>query len=204
MTDYSGLHIGVLAVQGDFARHCHQLDLLGAGMAEVRLPEELAGLDGLIIPGGESTTMCKLIDRFHLRRPLLEFGKSKPVWGTCAGMIMLAKKVVDNQAGIEPLGLLDIDVIRIGYGRQVSSFEEKLPVDFGSEQVILSASFIRAPRVTRCGPEVSSLAALNGDPVLLAEGRVLASSFHTELDDDTTLLEYFLTHFISGDKAADS
>ncbi|MFH1373810.1 MAG: pyridoxal 5'-phosphate synthase glutaminase subunit PdxT [bacterium] len=198
------MHIGVLAVQGDFACHCRQLELLGARPAEVRLPEELDGLDGLIIPGGESTTMCMLIDRFHLRRPLLEFGKSKPVWGTCAGMIMLAKKVVDNQAGIEPLGLLDIDIVRTGYGRQVSSFEEKLPVDFGSEQVILSASFIRAPRVTRCGPEVSSLAALKGDPVLLAESRALVSSFHTELDDDTTLLEYFLTHFVGDAKTADS
>ena len=127
MNRYKDLHIGLLALQGDFANHKAQLDLLGVKNSLVKLPADLEAIDGLIIPGGESTTMDKLMDRFELREPLKQFGKSKPVWGTCAGMILLAKAIEQNQAKVTPLGLMDIDVERTAYGRQVFSFDETLP-----------------------------------------------------------------------------
>ncbi|TET95367.1 MAG: pyridoxal 5'-phosphate synthase glutaminase subunit PdxT [Candidatus Zixiibacteriota bacterium] len=199
MSRYSRLRVGVLALQGDFQRHSHQLDLLGVKATEVRLPADLQQLNALIVPGGESTTINTLIDRFSLREPLLAFGRSQPIWGTCAGMVILAKNVVDNQAGIKTLGLLDIDVVRVGYGRQVFSFEESITADLGDGPVALTATFIRAPKVTRTGPAVQSLAAYRDSPVLVSQGNILASSFHTELDDNTTLLEYFLKRFVGGD-----
>ena len=117
--NYKDYNIGVLALQGDFERHLYQLDLLGARNRLVKLPRDLAGLDGLIMPGGESTTMNILFDRFNLREPLTEFGRSKPIYGTCAGMIMLAKHIDDNLSKVETLGLIDIDVVRNAPGRQV-------------------------------------------------------------------------------------
>ena len=199
MSRSSRLRVGVLALQGDFQRHSYQLDLLGVKATEVRLPADLQQLDALIIPGGESTTMDTLIDRFGLREPLLAFGRSQPIWGTCAGMVMMAKNVEDNQAGIKTLGLLDIDVVRVGYGRQVFSFEESVTADLGDGPVALTATFIRAPKVTRTGPAVQSLAAYRDSPVLVSQGNILTSSFHTELDDNTTLLEYFLKRFVGSD-----
>ncbi len=192
MSDYSNVTVGILALQGDFERHAHQLEILGAKVVEVRVAEQLETIDGLIIPGGESTTMDILIDRFRLRTPLQTFGNTKPLWGTCAGMILLAKKIEDNQAGITPLGLLDIDVVRNGYGRQVHSFETPLPAKLGGTDVTLNATFIRAPRITRVGKNVKSLAYYEDSPVLVTERTIMASSFHTELDDDTTLMAYFL------------
>jgi 5'-phosphate synthase pdxT subunit len=199
MSRYSRLKVGALALQGDFQRHSYQLDLLGVKMTEVRLPADLKQLDALIVPGGESTTINTLIDRFNLREPLLAFGRCQPIWGTCAGMVMLAKNVEDNQAGIKTLGLLDIDVVRIGYGRQVFSFEENIMANLGDGAVALTASFIRAPKVIRTGPAVQSLAVYRDSPTLVSQGNILASSFHTELDDNTTLLEYFLKRFVNSD-----
>jgi len=190
--------IGVLALQGDYEAHEKQLKMLGVNAVEVRLPKDLDRLDALILPGGESTTMDKLIDRFDLRQPLTDFCKSKPVWGTCAGMIMLSKKVEDNQSHITPLGILDIDVLRNGYGRQVFSFEDKVDVSIGNGTSKLAATFIRAPKVTRVGKEVKILGKFQNDPVLIVQKNILASSFHTELSEDTTLLKYFLTKFLSG------
>ena len=197
MSSYSHLQVGVLALQGDFQRHNCQLNLLGVEAIEVRLPKDLEELNALIVPGGESTTMDKLIDRFDLRQPLVEFGQAKPVWGTCAGMVMLAKHVEDNRAGVKTLGLLDIDVVRTGYGRQVFSFEERLTADLGDGAVTLTATFIRAPKVTRIGKAVNTLAVYRDSPVLVSERNILASSFHTELNNDTTLLEFFLKKFVS-------
>jgi 5'-phosphate synthase pdxT subunit len=196
MRTYSNLKVGVLSLQGDFQRHCYQLGLLGIRAVEVRLPRDLDNLDALIVPGGESTTMSMLIDHFDLRKPLSEFGQAKPVWGTCAGMVMLAKNVENNQAGIKTLGLIDVDVIRNGYGRQVFSFEESITANFENGPVALAATFIRAPKVTRVGNKVKKLSEYRKSPVLVAEKNVLASSFHTELNDDTTLLEYFLREFV--------
>jgi len=184
--------IGVLALQGDYERHEHQLGLVGVVSVQVRLPSDLEKLDGLIIPGGESTTMNYLIDRFGLRDPLLAFCRSHPVWGTCAGMIMLAKTIEDNPGGVQPFGLLDIDVVRNGYGRQVFSFSDRIEVNLNGTAESLDAIFIRAPRVTRVGANVTVLASYGDSAVLVRQGNLLASSFHTELEDDTRMLGYFL------------
>jgi len=193
MAQLSHKTVGVLAIQGDFERHVYQLGLLGARPVEVRLPADLEKLDALILPGGESTTINIMIDRFDLREPLLRFGRSKPVFGTCAGMIMLAQRIENNISKVQPLGLMDIDVDRNGYGRQVYSFEDQLEADLAGQKAQLMATFIRAPRVTRIGSALETLATWRRDPVLVRQGRLLAASFHAELNDDTTLLEYFLT-----------
>ena len=193
MAQLSHKTVGVLAIQGDFERHVYQLGLVGARPVEVRLPADLEKLDALILPGGESTTINIMIDRFDLREPLLRFGRSKPVFGTCAGMIMLAQRIENNISKVQPLGLMDIDVDRNGYGRQVHSFEDKLEADLAGQKAQLMATFIRAPRVTRIGSALETLATWRRDPVLVRQGRLLAASFHAELNDDTTLLEYFLT-----------
>lgn len=193
--DIQQLKIGVLALQGDFEMHRRQIILLGAEPHLVKLPGQLDDIDALIIPGGESTTMDTLIDRFKMRQPLLDFGANKPIWGTCAGMIMLSSEIEDNQAEVEPLALMDMSVLRNGYGRQVFSFEEKIKADLGGRSTELTATFIRAPRLTRIGNSLTALAEYSGSPVLVASERHLASSFHSELDDDTRLLRFFLTHF---------
>jgi len=192
MSRSSFAKVGVLAIQGDYDRHRHQLIRAGASSVLVRLASDLRDLDALIIPGGESTTMNIMIDRFNLREPLLEFGRSKPVFGTCAGMIMLSKSIENNVSNVQPLGLMDIDVDRNGYGRQVYSFEEKIDADLAGEKAMLTATFIRAPRVTRVGSGLEVLAKFREDAVLVRQGQLLAASFHAELDDDTRLLEFFL------------
>lgn len=190
------LHIGVLALQGDFERHLHQIEMVAARPIEVRTIAALSQVDGLIIPGGESTTMSYLLDKFDMRQALLDFARTKPVWGTCAGMIMMAQRIDDNQAGVEPLALIDIDIVRNGYGRQVFSFQEPLSAQWDSQQHVLTASFIRAPRITRLGEEVEVLARYGDDPVLVRQGQHMATSFHTELDDDTALLQFFINALV--------
>ena len=192
MSKYADKNIGILALQGDYARHQHSLDLLGAQSTLVRLPTDLIELDALIIPGGESTTMDIVIDRFELREPLIEFGRSKPVFGTCAGMIMLSTEIENNISNVTPLGLMDMTVGRNGYGRQVHSFEADVDADLAGEHCGLTATFIRSPRVTHLGSEVEVLATYENNPVLVRQNNLLAASFHTELDDDTRLLAYFL------------
>jgi 5'-phosphate synthase pdxT subunit len=182
------MRVGVLAVQGNFREHLAMLARLGVDGVEVRLPEQLEGLDGLIIPGGESTAIGRLIRLYGLEQPLARF--SRPVFGTCAGMILLAREVVDGVPGQPTLGLLDIAVRRNGYGRQVFSFEAD--VEWGDAEPPLRGVFIRAPRVEDAGPAVEVLARLDGDPVLVREGSVLAASFHPELTDDTRAHECFV------------
>ena len=171
--------IGVLAVQGNFREHVAMLRSLGADVREVRLPEQLEGLDGLVIPGGESTAIMRLIRLYGLEQAIRSF--SAPVLGTCAGMILLDRA---------HLGLVDIDVERNGYGRQVASFEADL--DLEGETEPLRGVFIRAPRVADAGPDVVVLASHDGDPVLLRQGRFLVASFHPELTGDTRVHERFL------------
>ena len=171
--------IGVLAVQGNFREHVAMLRSLGADVREVRLPEQLEGLDGLVIPGGESTAIMRLIRLYGLEQAIRSF--SAPVLGTCAGMILLDRA---------HLGLVDIDVERNGYGRQVASFEADL--DLEGETEPLRGVFIRAPRVADAGPDVEVLASHEGDPVLLRQGRFLVASFHPELTGDTRVHERFL------------
>jgi 5'-phosphate synthase pdxT subunit len=173
------VRIGILAVQGDFREHAAMLRRLGAEPVEVRKPEQLDDLDGLVIPGGESTAIMRLVRIYGLEEGLRRFGR--PVFGTCAGMILLDR---------EHLGLVDVLVRRNAYGRQVASFETDLELRDQGEKV--RGVFIRAPRVDDVGPDVEVLAELDGEPVLLRDGRFLVASFHPELTDDTRVHELFL------------
>ena len=173
------MRVGVLAVQGNFREHAAMLRRLGAEVIEVRKPEELDGLDGLVVPGGESTAIARLIDVYGLEGAIREF--ERPVFGTCAGLIMLDR---------EHLSLLDLTVRRNAYGRQVASFETDLALAGTDEP--LHGVFIRAPRVETVGPDVEVLAEHDGEPVLVRQGRFLAATFHPELTDDTRVHELFL------------
>ena len=185
-------NIGVLSVQGDFAEHSQVLDRIGVEVTEVRLPQQLDDLDGLIIPGGESTTIVQLIDIYGFRQHLFDKVKEGlAVWGTCAGMIVVASKLKDKRPA--PLGLMDIVVTRNAFGRQVDSFETDIEFD-GIAGPAFHAVFIRAPAVDSIGPHVIVLAELdNGTPVAVQQDRLLATSFHPELTDDTRVHEYFLS-----------
>jgi pyridoxal 5'-phosphate synthase pdxT subunit len=173
------MRIGVLAVQGNFREHAVVLRGLGADVVEVRKPEQLDGLDGLVIPGGESTAIGRLIRLYGLEEAIRRF--AAPVFGTCAGMILLDRN---------HLGLVDLEVERNAYGRQVASFEADLELDGDSEP--LRGVFIRAPRVREVGANVEVLAELDGEPVLLRDGRFLVASFHPELTGDPRVHERFL------------
>jgi 5'-phosphate synthase pdxT subunit len=173
------VRIGVLAVQGNFREHVAMLRRLGAEAVEVRKPEELEGLDGLVVPGGESTTFMRLMRLYGLDEAVRSFGG--PIFGTCAGMIVLDRN---------HLGLADLEVERNAYGRQVASFEADLELA-GDEQP-LRGVFIRAPRVSDAGPDVEVLAEHDGVPVLLRDGRLLVAAFHPELTEDTRVHELFL------------
>jgi 5'-phosphate synthase pdxT subunit len=214
------LLIGILSLQGDFPKHEEAFRRLEVRTRQVRTESDLAGLSGLVVPGGESTTLSRLlipasagmtsnsggmtsagapdsIGGFAER--LRDFAGAHPVWGTCAGMILLCKDAGD--ARVTCLGLLDVEVIRNGYGRQVHSFETDLAIPCLNEKVKpFRAVFIRAPRVTRVGPDVEVLARLDGprfrgDPVMLRRGHLLATAFHPELTDDLRIQQYFLAMF---------
>jgi 5'-phosphate synthase pdxT subunit len=173
------LRIGVLALQGAFREHAQMLRRLGADVREVRLPEELDGLDGLVIPGGESTTIMRLAAIYGLDDALRSYRGA--ILGTCAGMIVLDR---------EHLGLADIEVERNAYGRQVRSFEAE--VELAGDERPLRGVFIRAPRIRDAGEDVEVLGELDGEPVLIRDGRLLLASFHPELTDDTRVHERFL------------
>jgi pyridoxal 5'-phosphate synthase pdxT subunit len=179
---------GVLALQGDFREHAAVLAAAGASPVEVRTPEDLAGVDLLVIPGGESTTMGKLAHAVGLVEPVRSrVAGGMPVFGTCAGMIVLAQRV----GGGEPLfGVLDVTVQRNAYGRQVDSFEADVDVD-GIDHPVRGV-FIRAPRVESIGPDVRILAEHEGHPVVLEQGSVVVASFHPELVGETALHEYVM------------
>jgi 5'-phosphate synthase pdxT subunit len=182
------VRIGVLAVQGNFREHAAALRTLGAETVDVRLPQQLADLDGLVIPGGESTSIGRLVRIYGLEDAIRSF--ARPVFGTCAGMILLAREAVDGVPDQLLLGEIDIEVRRNGYGRQVQSFEAD--VALAGDEKPLRGVFIRAPRVVGVGPLVETLAALDGEPVLLREGRILVAAFHPELTSDLRVHELFL------------
>lgn len=184
------MKIGVLALQGAFIEHAKILRELGADVVEVRLPEHLYDLDGLIIPGGESTTIGKLATEYGLIEPLRQFAATKPTWGTCAGLIFLAKDIgIDRQP---VLGVMDIQVNRNAFGRQVDSFEVDLPVSVLGD-VPFRALFIRAPVILSVQPNVEVLAQLaDGRIVAARQGHLLGTAFHPELTGDVRFHRYFL------------
>lgn len=188
----NNITIGVLALQGDFLEHLIALEKHGVSAKEVRLPRDLETIDGIIIPGGESTTIAYLLDLFFLRKPLVEqIQKGMPVWGTCAGMILLAKKLVQTKP--EPLGLMDIVVDRNAFGRQIESFTEPLIVA-GLGGNPLQATFIRAPKIREADSTVTVLSKLTDGTIVAAqEKNMLATSFHPELTEDLRLHEYFVS-----------
>jgi len=180
--------IGVLAIQGDYAAHAAALTEVGAEPCEIRKPEQLGGLDGLILPGGESTTVLKFLEKHDFFEALVDFSKKKPVFGTCAGAILLAREV--RNPAQRSLGILDAVVERNAYGRQIDSTiltaETELP---GGP---LEMVFIRAPRIASIGTEVQVLGRREGNPVLVKQGAVLAATFHPELSKDRRVHELFV------------
>jgi 5'-phosphate synthase pdxT subunit len=185
------LKIGVLALQGDFVEHIAILKKLGIDSCQVRLPDHLQDLDGLIIPGGESTTLSRLLSIYHLRGPVAQMAREgKALWGTCAGMIMMAHEITEEDP--IPLQLMDIGVQRNAFGRQIDSFEQDLEIaSFDSSP--FQAIFIRAPIIIRVGDDVEVLAELpDGRPVAVQQGKLMATSFHPELTNDFRFHRYFL------------
>ena len=190
-------NVGILAIQGDVIEHRHALERIGAETTEIRLPDQLDGVDGLIIPGGESTTIVQLIDIYNLRDVIRNKVKSGlPTWGTCAGMIVLADRLTDRRP--DPLRLMNIDVSRNAFGRQVDSFEQDLEID-GVDGPPFRAVFIRAPVVNSAGAGTEILARLDdGRPVAVRQGGMLATSFHPELTDDSRVHQLFVRMIETG------
>ncbi len=184
---------GVLALQGDYQKHCEVLDRLGVANQPVRTTADFARVERLIIPGGESTVMVELLHRLKLTDAFSEFIKTQPVWGTCAGMILLADKVVDES--IQPFGRIGITVNRNGYGRQVFSTVADGDLQLNGSRETLPLVFIRAPRVIAWDPQVTIHLRWNNDPVLLSQGNVLVSSFHPELTGSLSLHRFFVESF---------
>ena len=193
MTESNRPRIGVLAIQGDYAAHADALSEAGADPVEIRNPEELEGIDGLILPGGESTTMLKFLDRRGLFESLKEFTAARPVFGTCAGTILLAREV--RHPAQRSLRALDAVVERNAYGRQIDStiLVEPTSLPGGSLEMV----FIRAPRIAETGPAVEVLARREGFPVLVRQGNLLAATFHPELSQDRRVHKLFVNMVIA-------
>jgi 5'-phosphate synthase pdxT subunit len=186
------MKIGVLALQGAFREQAESLEALGADASLVKTPEELAGVDAVVLPGGESTTVDKLLDSSGLRTPLRDaLRDGMPALAVCAGLIVLASEVVDGRADQQPLGAIDVTVRRNGYGRQLDSFEADLAIA-GLAGGPFSGVFIRAPVIERVGSEIEVLASHEDVPVLGRQGRILFATFHPELSGDLRVHELFL------------
>lgn len=189
------MKIGILAIQGDFEAHRKVLERLGAVVALVRSASDFVGLDGLVLPGGESTTHLKLLTEEGMLSPLTDRARhGMTIFGTCAGAILLAKEVKNPPQA--SLGLIDITVVRNAYGRQLESCVVEGATDLGGRP--LEMVFIRAPRIERVGPDVQVLARRDATPVLVRQGRFLAATFHPELTDDSTIHSYFLKMVANG------
>ena len=185
-----GMKIGVLAIQGDFSKHFDMCRLLKVDVISVKTPSELDRCDGLIIPGGESTTFVNLIQRNNLYDKIKKFALERPLFGTCAGLIILAKKITNN--GVESLDILDMEVARNAYGRQVNSFIDTLRIDLGKGFIDFEGVFIRAPKISRIGAGIKVIGWHGEDSVLAEKDNILVATFHPELTDDTRIHEYFL------------
>lgn len=187
--------VGVLALQGDYAKHAEVVKKLAFKVEFIRDAAGLKKCDALIIPGGESTTFLNLIERLDLRIPLREFGKSKPIMGTCAGLIVLASKT--DVLEFEPLKLIDIEVHRNAYGRQIDSFVDQVDLKIKNLPTKYEGVFIRAPKIVSIYNNVEPLAYHGRDIVMAANNNILVASFHPELTDDNTIHKYFLEIFVS-------
>jgi 5'-phosphate synthase pdxT subunit len=184
--------VGLLALQGDFHMHRHAVEALGYAASEVRTVEDLARVDCLIMPGGESSTMRKLMDADGLTEALPKFAQGHPIMGTCAGLILLGKSIADRPD--EPtLGLIDCDLARNAYGRQFHSFRDQGTISLGNGTQAFEMVFIRAPRISRIGVGVEVLGRLGKEPTMIRQGRILCMTFHPELAEDNRIHEYFLT-----------
>ena len=184
------MQVGVLALQGAFAAHSDCLTSIGVQSIEVRNPEQLSSVDALLMPGGESSTMSQLLESSGLFDPIAaRIADGMPVFGTCAGMILLASEILDGRSDQRSFSAIDISVRRNAFGRQVDSFEATINSSVGDFHGI----FIRAPRIERIGEEVEVLGSINNEPVLVRQGNVLAASFHPELSNDARLHEYFVS-----------
>ena len=182
------MKIGVLAVQGNYDMHSDILEQLGINPILVRYPNQLDSLEGLVIPGGESTTMTKLMNRVEFFAPIKFFANDYPVLGTCAGLILMSEKVVDTE--LDTLGLLDVQIERNGYGRQIYSNTINVDVNLNNINYSLPASFIRAPRITSCGQSVKVLAMYDDTPIVVKNDKHMGISFHPELDNISIFHEY--------------
>jgi len=187
------MKIGVLAIQGNYDMHSAILEQLGIEPILVRYPYQLDTLEGLVIPGGESTTMTKLMNRIDLFSPIKSFANYYPVLGTCAGLILMSEEVVDTE--LDTLGLLDVQIERNGYGRQIYSNTINVHVDLNNINYSLPASFIRAPRIISYGQSVNVLAMYDDTPIVVKNDRHMGISFHPELDNISILHEYI---FLNG------
>lgn len=193
--------IGVLALQGAFVRHIEVLRRIGARAVQVRDAENLEDIDGLIIPGGESTTMSKMLQRWILMDPVINLVEGGlPIFGTCAGLILLADRLV-NWNHLPRIGGLNLTVTRNAYGRQIDSFEAQLRISIPDGPLLspFTGVFIRAPRIEQYGVEVEILSSFEGFPVLIRQGNILAASFHPELSGDFRLHRWFLEHMVGSD-----
>ena len=183
------MKVGILALQGSFKQHKKAMDILGIENKFVRYANELDQCDSLIIPGGESTTISKQLDNNQLRNHLIDFSITNPIFGTCAGMIMLSSTMVtDNMI---PLNIMDFEAERNAWGRQIHSFADDINLNFDKGRSF-HAVFIRAPKIKRLGKDVQVLATYNNDPILLTNGMHLVSSFHPEIGNDFRIHEYFI------------
>lgn len=193
---HSPLTVGVLALQGAFFKHIEMLRQAGAIAVEVRKPQDLIKCDGLIIPGGESTTISKLLSFIGLRDPIKEFSRSKPIFGTCAGLIVMSHEILGNLANevsSQSLDLLNITVERNAYGRQTESFQDEIQISLKSNvSTSFPAIFIRAPRIKHVNKEIKVLAEYKGEPVFIQQGFHLGATFHPELSNRKLLHSYFL------------
>jgi len=193
----AAVKIGVLALQGAFAKHEAVLSKLGAITKQVRKPDDLLTLDGLIIPGGESTTMLYHLEFIKLTEALCEFAKEKPIFGTCAGLILMSKEIASFPK-LRPFGLLDIVVERNAYGRQAESFCSTIDISFPEKKSIrFPALFIRAPSIKSVGPEIKVLASYEGAPVFVQQGIHMGASFHPELTDHSDIHRYFIKNALA-------
>ncbi len=188
--------VGLLTLQGDYEKHRQIFSTLGVETRDVRRPEDLKTVSALVIPGGESTTLTRLMDRIGLRQPLLDFAVENPVMGTCAGLIMMSQALAEEKFadyGVEPLGLLECRVLRNGYGRQIDSFTAGVGIQrLDGSKNDFSAVFIRAPKITQVGAGVDVVAEYKGEAVAVRQGNLLGMTFHPELTKDVRIHEAFL------------